>query len=166
MSKVRRLGSAFFVLFLSLAAAFVGPSPARAAVTSIVAATTGNCLNPSGTYVYVDPCRGLRSQQWDLRWDANSLAYRIVNEDSGKCLDHSDWGTGRWAIVWTCNGAANQAWILTLEYMTDRYTGGEYRLYRFTNLKSGLCLDQTSFGAVPEIQLYARVGWTSQGWTI
>jgi hypothetical protein len=86
---VRRQRAALF-LFLSLAAVFVGPSPARAAATTIIAATTGNCPNPSGTYVYVDTCTGISSQQWELRWDANSFAYRILNVDSGKCLDHSD----------------------------------------------------------------------------
>jgi len=34
----------------------------------------------------------------------------LVSAASGKCLDHEDWGTGHYAIVYDCNGAANQRW--------------------------------------------------------
>jgi hypothetical protein len=37
---------------------------------------------------------------------------QIVNEETGKCLDVSDWGTadGTPVILWTCGGGTNQAW--------------------------------------------------------
>jgi hypothetical protein len=37
---------------------------------------------------------------------------RIINVASNKCLDHSNYGTGLYAIVYTCNGRANQVWEL------------------------------------------------------
>ncbi|WP_405719399.1 ricin-type beta-trefoil lectin domain protein [Streptomyces sp. NBC_01537] len=45
------------------------------------------------------------------RWQTNANG-QIVNEETGKCLDVSGWGTadGTPVILWTCGGGTNQAW--------------------------------------------------------
>jgi hypothetical protein len=75
----------------------------------VIGASTAN-----GTHIqqYTDNGTGAQRFSISVADTADSTAFEIVNETSGKCLDDTDWGTADRNPLqqWACSGGSNQTW--------------------------------------------------------
>jgi chitinase len=74
----------------------------------------GMCLDvdgggtANGTTVDLYSCNGTGAQVWVPQSDGE-----LVNPQSGKCLDDTNWGgSGTQLQIWACGDGANQQWQL------------------------------------------------------
>lgn len=144
-----------------LAFAASGGDAAAAPSTAIVAATpsgNGICFSAAGgstapgATVYLWPCAGDSSQQWETQMigvstrtgDNSAAVVRLVNVKSGLCLDLQSASTavGIGLQQAACNGAATQQWVLF-------NTGAPYDRRTVKNHYSNLCMVSRYVDIVP-----------------
>jgi hypothetical protein len=123
--------------------------------TGAVTGYQGLCLDvrsassADGTPVQVYTCNGTNAQQWTV--ESNGTIQAL-----GKCLDVIGAGTtnGTRVDLYTCNGTGAQSW--------QAQSNGE-----LVNTNSGLCLDDTGFGASgTQVQIWACTGAANQQWNL
>ena len=97
-------------------------------------------------------------QQWNFQ-DAGSEYFRIVNRNSGKCLDvyAALTADGANVVQWACNNGTNQQWQV-------------FRTGNFAELRarhSGKCLDVNAVSTVNggNIQQWTCNGAANQQWS-
>ncbi|MFD7962929.1 RICIN domain-containing protein [Streptomyces zaomyceticus] len=92
---------------------------------------------------------------------ADGAAYRLLNANSGHCLDVAGDGREAGADVqqWTCNGLGPQAWTL-------RARGGGH--YTLTGRNSGHCLDLENGSTAPgaDVRQWFCNAQTAQDWRL
>lgn len=114
----------------------------KVAGSALANASTGNCLNTSGsTYAagdveQADTCSGSTFQAWTL-----TSSGQLTQDGGSYCLDDYSWGTspGSEVDLWPCNGGSNQQWTLR----SDR---------SIVNAYSNLCVALISPGTVIELE--------------
>lgn len=114
---------------------------ANAAATSIVSASSGQCVTVNaystsqGTPIVQWPCGGVAAQRWSLV--AVGSHYHIVSAGSGLCLNVSNGSAkaGTAIIQWPCQGSTstNDQWSIV--------SAGGY--YEVVSVSSGQCLNVT-----------------------
>jgi glucose/arabinose dehydrogenase len=132
----RRVAAALAALGL-LAATLVAATPASAAVTTVVGAGSGRCLDvignsdAAGTGVNIYDCHGQVNQSWNF---TAAGEFRVYGDT--RCLDVKGNDVTAPAVVqiYTCHGGANQKWRINADGT-------------ITGLQSGLCLDVTGGGS-------------------
>ena len=125
----------------------VSPTPASAEVAgTIVNYNSGKCLGVTaggfgdGVWANQWGCVGNSSQSWTLQ-RVGSDTYRIINNNSGRCLDVMGGTTaladGVHVHQWICLGLGQTNQIWQLQYMGAQ---GGYNWYRIRAMHSGKCL--------------------------
>jgi glucosylceramidase len=90
--------------------------------------------------------------------------YQVINQNSGKCLDDADWGTGNGTVLqqWTCSSppATNQQWQFRPT------SGGYYQVVNrnATNLVWDVNGGPGATADGTQVHLWTYVGGTNQQW--
>lgn len=124
-----------------IAGAWLLPTSASAATTTIVAKHSDKCLDvaggpqATGNGVKIDQwtCSGESNQSWTLN-DTGSGEYQLIAENSGKCLDVPSGSTANGVVLqqWDCDPGDKQLW--RLQPQSDGY-------YRIVSVATGKCVD-------------------------
>ena len=178
-SRVRRWwgwGLLFVALTLALPIFAVPASQAHAALVAqpIINRNSGKCLDvvnastADQANVQQFICRGTANQRWYVipniipTTNAPDGTYRIVNMNSGKCLDVVNASIADQANVqqFTCHGTANQRWIIR------EIPGDPYSIDVFINVNSGKCLDVVNASTADQanVQQFTCHGGRNQQW--
>jgi hypothetical protein len=151
MRRVVSLGLAFAVVVGS-ALLSAGPASAGPGGVPIASAHSGKCIDlaagstADGGSVIQFTCHDRDNQRWHITRVVGSNAVKIRSALTNRCLDIAEKSTRNGAAVhqWDCqDGLRNtdtsegsQLWNVKTE---DNARGWTY--YRFSNVKSGKCLD-------------------------
>jgi hypothetical protein len=132
-------------------------SPAVAATSQLVSASSGRCLDVDGnvdtlgTGVEIWDCNGQANQQWEL-----TSAGELRTFNGTRCLDayNNQTAPGTAVDIWSCNGQTNQQWRVNSDGT-------------ITGVQSGLCLDvngaKTTNGT--SVLLWTCNGQSNQHWS-
>ncbi|HEY0638004.1 MAG TPA: RICIN domain-containing protein [Pseudonocardiaceae bacterium] len=115
-------------------------NPTEAPRAMIVSVGSGKCADApnkrSQVQIYQYTCHGRDNQRWTFVKTRRGGEYKVVNADTGKCLDvygnHRSNGTR--VIQANCHGRANQRWLVTM-------LGREQ--FTLKSVNAGKCLDVT-----------------------
>lgn len=144
-------------------------SSVSASATTVVVQHTGMCLDvrggpqatQDGARIEQWRCTGASNQNWTLE-DMGSGRFRLVAENSGKCIETIGGGTANVTGLqqWTCNGTSRQLW-------TRRSTATP-GAYLFVHVDSNRCLDvpQSSTVEGELLIIYDCLGGQNQQWAI
>jgi hypothetical protein len=92
----------------------------------------------------------------------NNARYKVVNKNSGKCVDAAASATANGTVVqqWTCNGSTAQSWQFTA---TD---SGYYKVLTANNTSQGWDVTggASATGDGVKLQLWTNSGATNQQW--
>lgn len=112
----------------------------------------------NGSVTEEQPAHGTPDQRWTLQL-ADS-GYRIINGQSGTCLDVAGSSTADGAAtgIYTCSASLSQQWTPTLVAGTSYYT--------LVNVNSKSCIDLDNAGTTPGTQIfqYHCNGGDNQKW--
>jgi Ricin-type beta-trefoil lectin domain len=167
----RRLFSGLTSITLAMAgvAAFPPNNAAAATATTVVAQHSGMCLDvrggpqatQDGAVIEQWHCTGATNQNWTLE-DMGSGRFRLVAQNSGKCIETIGGGTANTTGLqqWTCNGTSRQLW-------TRRSTSTP-GAYLFVHVDSNRCLDvpQSSMVEGELLIIYDCRDGQNQRWAI
>jgi poly(3-hydroxybutyrate) depolymerase len=131
------------------------PTSPPPAGTQLVGSQSGRCVTApaasAGTQVELRDCAAQSNQTWTY------TSGKQLQTAGNMCLDASGAGTanGTQAIIWACNGQANQQWNVNANGTV-------------TGVQSGLCLDANGAGTAngTKIILWSCNGQANQQWAL
>ena len=158
-ARRRRWPAAVAVLATTAAGTFslASATPASAASSQLVSASSGRCLDVTGnvdtlgTAMEIWDCNGQANQQFEV-----TSAGELRTFNGTRCLDAYDNQTapGTAVDIWSCNGQANQKWRVNSDGT-------------IVGVQSGLCLDVTKAATAngTPVALWTCNGQANQRWS-